>query len=249
MKTATASGSAWADSGAHDRPTPAVGAEPTDVAAAQRAGSPTGNPSLAEVGTTFYRYGSPRLLSIGLAASLVARLAVGAWSPWDLAVVAAFLLWQPFQEWLIHVHVLHWRPRRILGVHVDPVLSRKHRSHHVDPWQVSNLFIPKATIIMSFCLQAPLFLWLMPLPLALTAMASLFAIGLTYEWVHYLIHTAYRPRSRAFRKVWQYHRLHHFKNENYWMGVTMHLGDQVFGTMPEPKQVPLSPTARSLAEG
>ena len=42
------------------------------------------------------------------------------------------------------------------------------------------------------------------------------------------------------------HRLHHFKNEHYWMGVTMHLGDRVLGTLASPKEVPTSPTCRDL---
>ncbi len=33
-----------------------------------------------------------------------------------LVMLAVFL----FAEWLIHVVVLHWRPRRIAGVTVDP---------------------------------------------------------------------------------------------------------------------------------
>jgi hypothetical protein len=34
-----------------------------------------------------------------------------------------------------------------------------------------------------------------------------------YEWIHFLIHTAYRPRTRAYKTIHRNHRLHHFKNE------------------------------------
>jgi hypothetical protein len=46
--------------------------------------------------------------------------------------------------------------------------------------------------------------------------------------------------------LWRYHRLHHFKNEHYWQGVTMHLGDRVLGTLPDHTKVPTSPTCRTL---
>ena len=73
-----------------------------------------------------------------------------------------------------------------------------------------------------------------------------FAILFSYEWCHFLIHSPYRPRGRYYRTIWRNHRLHHFKNENYWFGVTSNLGDVVLGTNPERSVVSKSPTARSL---
>ena len=71
--------------------------------------------------------------------------------------------------------------------------------------------------------------------------------GLVYEWTHYLVHTDYKPRSRAYKAVWRHHRLHHFKNENYWLTVTTaHTADRLFGTDPDPATVPTSPTAKNL---
>jgi hypothetical protein len=70
-----------------------------------------------------------------------------------------------------------------------------------------------------------------------------------YEWTHYLIHTAYRPRSRAYRRIWRNHRLHHFKNEHYWHGITNTVADRVLGTEPDQRDVPRSPTARTLDQG
>ena len=68
-----------------------------------------------------------------------------------------------------------------------------------------------------------------------------------YEWCHFLIHTPYRPRGRYFRSIWRGHRLHHYKNERYWFGVTVNLADHVFRTFPAKDDVPTSPTARTLA--
>ena len=83
-------------------------------------------------------------------------------------------------------------------------------------------------------------------PLWSTFLVGMFGIGVMFEWVHYLCHTSYRPKSRWFRRRKRHHLLHHYKNEKYWLGVTMHLGDRVLGTMPDPKDVEKSPTCRSL---
>ena len=57
----------------------------------------------------------------------------------------------------------------------------------------------------------------------------------------------YKPRSRAYRAVYRHHRLHHFKNENYWLTVTTaNTADRLFGTAPDPATVPTSPTAKNL---
>jgi sterol desaturase/sphingolipid hydroxylase (fatty acid hydroxylase superfamily) len=67
-----------------------------------------------------------------------------------------------------------------------------------------------------------------------------------YEWTHFLIHSTYRPHTALYRGVWRAHRLHHFRNERYWFGVTTHLGDRVLQTYPAKDAVPLSTTARTL---
>ena len=68
-----------------------------------------------------------------------------------------------------------------------------------------------------------------------------------YEWTHLLVHTRYRPKSRYYKRLARNHRRHHFRNEDYWMGITSNLGDRMFGTYPkDSKSVPLSDTARTL---
>jgi len=85
-----------------------------------------------------------------------------------------------------------------------------------------------------------------PLGVAVTAGVTAYALILVYEWTHFLIHTAYRPRSRYYRSIWRTHRLHHFKNEQYWHGITNTVSDRVLGTYPEAGAVRKSRTARSL---
>ena len=99
--------------------------------------------------------------------------------------------------------------------------------------------------------------WLLSFPIALvlggprlayatTAVLSSYVILATYEWTHFLIHAPYKPRGRYFKTIWRNHRLHHFKNERYWFGVTSTIGDRVIGTHPDQSAVPKSATARSL---
>ena len=52
--------------------------------------------------------------------------------------------------------------------------------------------------------------------------------------------------TALYRYVWRAHRNHHFRNEHYWFGVTMHLADHVLGTFPERSAVEVSPTVRTL---
>ena len=203
--------------------------------------------TLAEAASTFWRARSPRLLAAVVLATGLARVAAGGLGWVDAALVAGLIAWQPFQEWLIHVFILHWKPRRVLGRTLDPELARRHRRHHEDPSNLPQIFMPIHAIFVGLPLNAALFLAILPAPRQVfTALFVGAAIGLVYEWTHFLIHTSYAPRGLIYRNLWRLHRLHHYKNEGYWFGVTGHLGDHVLGTAPDPKDVPLSPTARTL---
>src|SRR5213079_1480313 len=83
---------------------------------------------------------------------------------------------------------------------------------------------------------------------ALTSLLTGYLLVAIYEWTHFLIHTAHRPSSRFYRSVWRNHRLHHFKNEHYWHGITNTVSDRVLGTLRDQREVPRSPTARTLRE-
>jgi hypothetical protein len=90
-----------------------------------------------------------------------------------------------------------------------------------------------------------------PVPVGALISAALagYALVGVYEWIHYLIHTAYVPRTAVYRRVWRNHRLHHFKNERYWHGITNTVADRVLGTMPDQRDIPRSETARTLDPG
>ena len=82
-----------------------------------------------------------------LVGSLAARVVVGDWRLSDLWAPLVFVALFPVLEWVIHVFVLHWRPRRVGRCTLDTLLARKHREHHADPRDVPLVFIPWQTMI------------------------------------------------------------------------------------------------------
>lgn len=202
--------------------------------------------TLRGAAATFFGQPSPLMIGVALIASVVGRVCVGDYSWWDLLPPGVILAAQPFTEWLIHVLVLHFRPRSLVGRRIDPIVSRKHREHHADPKDLALVFIPLQTLAGLLVGTAAVVLLPFGLARGLSGLVGAYAMTLAYEWIHYLIHSAYLPRHRPFRRLWRAHRLHHFRNEHYWFGVTMHAADHLLGTFPEKTAVELSPTARTL---
>ena len=204
--------------------------------------------SLREASRAFLRHPSPWMIAAVLLFVVVARTLVGDWRVADSLVPVALLVAFPFIEWVIHVCVLHWRPRRLGPVTLDSLLASKHRAHHADPRDIPLVFIPWQ--VLAWLLPTYVVLAFLAFPrdgLGLTVLLSVTVLGLGYEWTHYLVHSDYRPRSRAYRAVWRNHRLHHYKNEHYWFTVTTAAtADRVLGTYPDPAEVETSPTVRAL---
>lgn len=204
--------------------------------------------ALTAAAREFVRHPSPWIIGTLLLGAIAARIVVADWTWADALVPLVMLALFPVLEWMIHVFILHWRPKRIAGLTLDPLLARKHRAHHGDPRNIPLDFIP-----------APVFLWLVPLLLAvallaiprvelgLTFLVVITALGLGYEWTHFLIHTDYKPKTALYKATWRHHRNHHYRNEHYWFTVTTSgTADRIFGTEPDPDTVEKSPTAKRL---
>ena len=202
---------------------------------------------------------SPKVLAVGIVAMLALRLLAGDWSWRDGAAAAAMLVIYPFGEWAIHVYLLHAKPFDWRGRRVELVTSRSHRLHHEAPNRLGMILLApiEAAALMLLAVPfaialaaAPVWLLAGPVPLGamLTGALTGYVLIGAYEWTHFLIHTAHRPRSRYFKAVSRNHRLHHFKNEHYWHGVTNNLSDRVLGTNPEHRDIKRSRTARTLTQ-
>jgi hypothetical protein len=225
---------------------------PSDAVPTRRA---TG-PSLRDCARVFARQPSPPYLFGAVALALAARIVQGQFSWRDAVMVAGLIAVTPFVEWAIHVYLLHARPFTLLGRKIEILSAREHRAHHEAPGVLDGVLIPVYAVLV-FLVAIALVNWALSFPIALvlggprlayatTGILTSYAILAAYEWTHFLIHTPHRARSRYYKAIWRNHRLHHYKNERYWFGVTSTVGDRVIGTLPDQKTVPRSATARSL---
>jgi hypothetical protein len=204
--------------------------------------------TLRDARREFLKYPSPWVIGTTLVAALTSRIVTGDWQITDALVPVVMLALFPVFEWVIHVFVLHWRPKRVGGLTIDPILAREHRRHHVDPRSIPLIFIPWKALLWAVPLAVAVALLAFPRPgLGLTFLVFLTVLGVGYEWTHYLIHSDYKPKSAVYRAIWRNHRQHHFKNEHYWFTVTSSgTADRVLGTFPDLATVETSPTAKNL---
>jgi sterol desaturase/sphingolipid hydroxylase (fatty acid hydroxylase superfamily) len=216
--------------------------------------------TLAHAWREFRHKRSPWVIGSAIAAMAVARALVGGFGWRDAVAAAAMVAIYPFGEWAIHVYLLHARPFEVRGRRIDLASARAHREHHEAPNDLGLILLAPLEAVALLGLAVPLIPALAaavfalapgPVPLGplVTAVLSGYVLVGVYEWTHFLIHTAYRPRSRYYRTIWRTHRLHHFKNEHYWHGITNTVGDRAFGTFPDQRTIPRSGTARTLDWG
>jgi hypothetical protein len=197
--------------------------------------------TLNDAAREFGRHRSPQLLAGAVVLLLIARLLWTSWSWADVIVVAALVAVNPFSEWLIHVYLLHCPAD---GGRRDKLAGYSHRRHHEDPRDLRFQFVHPAVILGALPLNALILLGFRR-PSAVTAVLTIAVLTLTYEWVHFLIHTDYAPQHLLYRRLHRAHRLHHFRNERYWLGVATRFGDRVLGTNPRKEDVEVSPTAKT----
>ncbi len=203
--------------------------------------------TVSEVVRAFLAAWSPRILVASLGAVLASRVAMGGFGWSDVAVLVALVAAWPIVEWMIHVFILHFRPKKFGKLTIDLPVAIKHRAHHRDPWRLDLVFVPLHVYLYAVPLYMGLWWWSYGnSQVVLTGLVGWLALSLHYEWVHFLVHTRYKPRSAYYQRLWRNHRLHHCKNERYWMGVSRLEGDYVLGTHPQVDAVPTSDTCRTL---
>jgi sterol desaturase/sphingolipid hydroxylase (fatty acid hydroxylase superfamily) len=216
--------------------------------------------TLAHAWSEFRHKRSPWVIATSILVVAVARVIVGDFSWRDAVAALAMVVIYPFGEWAIHVYLLHARPFMLRGRRIDLASAKAHREHHEAPNDLGLILLAPLEAAALLFLAVPLIPLIgaavfalapgsVPWPALLTAVLAGYVLVGIYEWTHFLIHTAYRPRSRYYRSIWKTHRLHHFKNEHYWHGITNTVGDRVLGTFPDQRDVERSATARSLSTG
>ena len=168
----------------------------------------------------FWRHGSNTVLLLGVVALgalfAVHALAFGARS---LALVAIGALVFFVSEYTTHRFMLHAPPQR--NAFVLRLQHRLHYDHHVEPARLDLLFLPVWFVIPVAALTFALYLAAVRNGDAAAALLLGSVLGLLwYEWVHYVAHIPFVPKTRFGRWIKKYHLRHHFKNERRWFGVT-----------------------------
>ena len=200
---------------------------------------------------------SPWIIGAAIVVAAAARAVVGGFSWRDVVAALAMLVIYPFGEWAIHVYLLHMPPFELRGKSYYLPTSKAHWAHHKEPADLGMILLEPREVIALLGLAVPLsvaltglLVWPIPGAEPWGALVTELVVGYVlvgaYEWTHFLIHTAHRPRSRYYRSIWRTHRLHHFKNEHFWHGITNTVADRALGTFPDQREVERSRTARDL---
>ncbi len=150
-------------------------------------------------------------------------------------------------EYMVHRFLFHIKTPS--NPFLLKTIKRLHYDHHVDPNDLKLLFLPLWFSLPGFVIYTMIVYGIT----SSIALATAFATGLVlyflyYEWKHYIAHKPIKPRTAFGRNIKKHHLLHHFKNENYWYGVTHMTIDKTLGTFKENDEVEKSATAKNLEE-
>ena len=200
--------------------------------------------SFPEVCRGFLRCREARVTALSLLAIWVAAALWGAAHFLvPVIVVAGFLLWYlieiPIHRWILHMPL----PRNDFG---RRLMQRLHYTHHERPTDPRYLFLPEWLALPSIgiILGAA---WLVGIPReGLWFLAGFWTSLTVYEWMHYAVHSRWRPDWAPVRRAFENHMRHHFRNEGYWFGVSNPFMDRLWGTAPEMDEVEQSAFVRNL---
>ncbi|WP_335872967.1 sterol desaturase family protein [Bacillus sp. 2205SS5-2] len=150
-----------------------------------------------------------------------------------------------FSEYFTHRFLFHLKaPKNPFFL---KLLKRLHYDHHKTPNDLKLLFLPiwyslpnLSVLALIFYLVTGEFMW------TLTFSLGLMIMFLVYEWKHYIAHRPIKPKTQFGVWLKKTHILHHYKNENYWYGVSTPFVDAIFGTLKDEKDVETSQTAKDL---
>jgi 4-hydroxysphinganine ceramide fatty acyl 2-hydroxylase len=194
----------------------------------------------------FLRHGSNTVLIL-LAAALIALFAAHAlaFNAASLGFVAAGGLVFFVSEYTTHRFMLHAAPQQ--NAFVLRLQHRLHYDHHITPNELRLLFLPIWFVIPVAALTFAIY-YAATRDLSLSATLLLGSVlGLFwYEWVHYVAHIAFVPRTPFGRWIKKYHLWHHFKNERMWFGVTNPSMDLIGRTYARVDEIDRSATTRVL---
>ncbi|RLD27168.1 MAG: fatty acid hydroxylase [Bacteroidetes bacterium] len=135
-----------------------------------------------------------------------------------------------FVEYMVHRFVFHMTLTTTIRKKIQYLF---HGVHHEYPRDKDRLAMPPLASIALAVLTFGL------INLVLGRWSYGFVAGFLngyalYLFVHYIVH-AWKMPQNSFKTLWLYHNIHHYQDENVAFGVSSHLWDKVFGTLPDKK--------------
>jgi 4-hydroxysphinganine ceramide fatty acyl 2-hydroxylase len=191
---------------------------------------------------TFFRHGSNIWLALGLVA-LVAGFVAGALA-FSLFWTAIGALTFYVSEYGLHRFSFHAEPSRF--AFVRKLQHRLHYDHHAEPGRLDLLFLPIWFLGPNLAITALSYALIFGWATVGSAMFGVLLATFHYEWVHYVAHIPYQPRTRVGRWIKQYHLRHHFISEKFWFGVSNPSMDLIGRTFEGARDVERSGTTRKL---
>jgi hypothetical protein len=165
------------------------------------------------------------------------------WSGWGIAILG--MLTYVIAEYMTHRFLFHIKtPKNPFFL---KLIKRLHYDHHTNPNELHLLFLPLWYSLPNMIIILVI-VYAITRDAALTNqyMAGLIFFFLYYELRHYTAHRPIKPLFFWGRWMKRVHLWHHFKNENFWYGVTNPAIDVMMGTFKDQKDVEKSETARNL---
>ncbi|WP_025026266.1 sterol desaturase family protein [Caldalkalibacillus mannanilyticus] len=188
----------------------------------------------------------PDIMVMGLLFFIGLGIVLPSLDQWQLwGFLASGMIAYSLSEYLIHRFLFHMKPPK--NPTLLKMIKRLHYDHHVKPDDLHLLFLPlwySAPIILISALAVYFFTG--NFLFTISFVTGIIGFLLFYEWKHYIAHRPITPLTPWGRWMKKVHMLHHYKNENYWYGVTHPLYDVLLGTFEDEKNVEKSETARNL---
>ena len=192
--------------------------------------------------TTFLKHGSNGVLAAGILAVL-ALWAFGGASLSPLWIVIGALFFY-LSEYSWHRFAFHAPPSR--WAWLRKMQHRLHYDHHSEPNRLDLLFLPAWFLVPNLVVTGALLSFIFGIERVPSLLLGIM-LGVThYEWVHYLAHIPYQPRTGFGRWMKQSRLRHHFISEKLWFGVSNPSLDLLYRTYRPPKEVEKSDTVRKL---
>ncbi len=190
----------------------------------------------------FFRHGAVGALALAVVAILAAWGAGAVTLSLAETVLGALLFYG--SEYLMHRFAFHAKPAP--WAFVRKMQRRLHYDHHVEPSRLDLLFLPLWFLAPNLLATAGIVALVLGGGAVASVMLGVMLAILHYEWVHYVAHIPYQPRTAFGRWLKQYHLRHHFISEKHWFGVSNPSLDVAFGTYANVSEVERSGTTRKL---